>query len=248
MQFFHSSRLLLGAAIAIAGGALGLVACSGEWSTPVLARVFLVDGPSVQIDEENTPKGSPHFDRLIGAGSHWVLPTGKRAIIFLVPGIMATAANETELEIKELRLAKDGNETEFDMKGRKVGLRLLRGDLIVSVAVEESRIDVQIETGNGILAVESGSLLEVRTRADRIHIACLRGKIQLETRKMGKVAPLRAGYWCDWRGGEAFPGEPVAATANLQIQKQFDAAFDAETSMRKLLLAEQQSVPKWRHP
>src|SRR5437870_2580945 len=67
----------------------------------------------------------------------WVYPGEKittsadaRLELLLLPGVLVALARDTEIEIQELRLARDGDETIRPMTSREAKLRLLRGALV----------------------------------------------------------------------------------------------------------------------
>jgi len=175
------------------------------------------------------------------------VPRGLKATVAFTPGIMATLFNSAQIVIDKLRLAKDGNETGFDLMEREVEFRLLRGSLIALVPSDGLITRFRIRTDSEIVAAGPGSLFYAEKSEAAIHVVCIRGEIALLA-KNGARTVVPPGKWCDWKKGEGEPTQEQATAAGAQTQQETAAGLEAEAAMLTLLLAEQKSVPRWRHP
>jgi hypothetical protein len=248
----HRTRSLLLAAIvtriAIGCSLILFIGCSGRSSTSGVAEILsLEEMPPSDSANVAAPKRPIGTNRYILPGAMWQVPPGLRATVAFTPGIMVTLFNSAQIVIDKLRLAKDGNETGFDLMEREVEFRLLRGSLIALVPSDGLMSHFRIRTDIGILAAGPGSLFYLEESEAGIHIACIRGDVALLGKNAASLV-VSPGKWCDWKKGEAEPTQLQAAAASSQAQQEIAAALEAEAAMQTLLLAEQKSVPHWRHP
>lgn len=72
-------------------------------------------------------------DSCLFPGTTIELPANGQVDLMLLPGILVEATGESEIEITQLLLARDGDETIHPMKRREATLRLTRGALCISV-------------------------------------------------------------------------------------------------------------------
>ena len=75
----------------------------------------------------------------IHPGETVAVSAGGRLELLLLPGVLVELTGNTEIEIKQLRLARDGDETIGPMTAREAKVRLVRGTLIGSVGHAQMR-------------------------------------------------------------------------------------------------------------
>lgn len=221
--------------------------CSGPGNTSTVAKIVSLEETSAADRANVTTPNRPAMDQFLALGETWQVPAGKTATIAFAPGIMAALFNSSEIVIHKLRLAKDGHETGFDLMEREVEIQLLRGSLFGLVSSDGLKSDFRIRTELGILAAKPGSLFCMGKSEALLHVACIRGDIELVA-KTGARQAVPPGKWCDWRKGEAAPTELQPSAASAQAQQETAEALEVEAAMQAWLLAEQKSVPRWRHP
>jgi len=205
---------------------------SGCWrgvSREVLASVLLVQGDVAYQGTEEDP--STPLTLETNPGPRSVLRTSGtgRADIALVPGALLQMSAASELRIEELRVAKDGNETEDGMRERAARVRLNRGSIrIVIDRKDESDLHFAVATGDVTLNANESCVWYVRVADGKTRVTCARGKAYA---RIGSSKPtiVEAGYFAEWPAGSVgVAGEDAAA------QIDFRAALEAEQRLRQL--------------
>ena len=74
-----------------------------------------------------------------------------RVDLMLLPGVLVELAGAGEVEITQLRLVRDGDETIHPMVARDAKIRLHRGTLIASVGLAQTDSHLFVETPDGTL-------------------------------------------------------------------------------------------------
>lgn len=224
-------------------------ACSGHRGTSVLGEVLAVeDDPA----SSSTAPGEQTEARLktaqtISAGEHLRVPPGKIVTICFVPGVIAAAFDAAEIEVEDLRIGKDGNETDNDIKSREAHFRLNFGSLTVSLDSKGIAMSphLSIATAAGTLSADFDALFYIKSDPNHAEVTCVRGEIDLQDNNARNLVTIRAGQWCAWRKGEL--PEPQPVTSSPQTRKEI-TALQAEKKMAALFMAKQNSGPPWARP
>src|SRR5438128_1399680 len=110
----------------------GLTSCYGDGITrQVAARVLSMHGPVVfGIDEQSdfrpvTPESRIHDGDIVRTSD------GALLNLALIPAALTQMSSNSEIKVEELRISKDGNQTEGGMRDRSARIRLNRGKITV---------------------------------------------------------------------------------------------------------------------
>ena len=154
--------------------------------------------------------------------SSWVHPgeriataAGARLDLMLVPGVLVEMAGETEIEIEQLRLARDGNESINPMTSREAKIRLRRGTLIGAVGQSQKRSKMIVQTNAGTLTAFGLRTFRIEADETRTRIMSVRGKAIFEPADGGALVRVEAGYFAEW---PATPAKPQAALSDPGAQ------------------------------
>jgi hypothetical protein len=144
----------------------------------------------------------------------------------LLPGILVELTEETQIEVVELHLSKDGDETIDPLKSREAKLRLSRGTLLVSVGRAQAHAQVFVETNAGVFSAGSGRAFRVVVSGDRMRIMCVRGIVNFAAAPDRPPINIGAGYFAEWPGAltpraaaEAGPKPQAEVTEILRQEK-----------------------------
>lgn len=236
-KLFHT-----GCRIVLLFGLVSIAALSsGCWrgvSREVLASVLLVQGDVVYqgtVEDPSTPltlETNPSARSVLRTSG-----TG-RADLALVPGALLHISGDSEVRIEELRLTKDGNETEDGMRERAARVRLNRGSVsIVFDRRDESDVRFAIVTPDATITVDSDCVCRVAVAKGQTRLTCARGKAYARA-EGAETAVVKAGYFGEWPNG-------TTATAAEDPRAQIDVAeaIEAERTLREL-----QAVQSKRRP
>jgi hypothetical protein len=205
---------------------------SGCWrgvSRQVLATVLAFDGDVAYQGSEQAPSQPVTLETSPGSGSVLRTSSGGRAELVLVPGALLHIASNSEVRMEELRLTKDGNETEDGMRERAARISLGHGSVsIVFERRDESEMRFAIVTPNATINVDSDCVFHVAVEKGRTRLTCARGKAYAQTGG-AETSVVKAGYFGEWPNG-------TAATAAEDPRAQIDVAdaFEAERILREL--------------
>ena len=219
-------------------------ACSDQRGTAVLGEILAVE------DDEASPSTAPGEKaetqlrpaKTISSGEHLQVTRGKVVTICFLPGVMAAASDSAEIEVEDLRIRKDGNETDEAIKSREVRLRLDLGSLTVSLDSKNIAVlpYLSIATAAGTLSADFDALFYIKSDPHHTEVVCIRGEIDLHDNNARNLATLRTGQWCDWKKGEVPQLQRVTSS---QTQKEVAAAREAEKKMATLFMTKQHPGP-----
>jgi hypothetical protein len=115
----------------------------------------------------------------------------------LLPGLLVEIDGPADLQVTDLTLKRDGNETIHPMRLRQAKVRLERGTMVGCVGRSQTRSRLFIDTPAGTFSAGSGCTFKVETSEDKIPVICVRGKIHFALRKDGARLQIPAGYFAD---------------------------------------------------
>lgn len=211
------------AACFIALGVINLGGCPGAVTRPVLAVILSVSGSAEWAADAAAPVWPIEDAAAPGAGSVVRTRSGELQI-GLVPGALIYLSAETELQIKELTVTKDGNDTEDRLRNRVARIRLNRGSVAVLL---DSPARFTVETSQVTIKVPPGGLIRLTTTPGVTRLTCVRGKIYLEGQT--SLASIDAGNTQTWPSGQT--PRPAADDGNAQTD--VTEALRAETQLRQ---------------
>ncbi len=203
-------------------------ACSEGRSHEVLAAVLRLRGPVVY-----DPKGGDNFRALVpgglfGVGSSIQAPGGAELDVALLPGIFLHVKGEALFVINELRLTKDGNETDGGATNRETHLRFIRGKATIAVHLEDDMIgQLTVRAGSVLINANSDGLFALYIGPARTRVICIRGKLYAGT--TGPLSTIPEGTFQDWPATQDRP-RLVQTESDAQAQSN-----DATKTERELL-------------
>ena len=182
-----------------------------------------------------TPQVSPGTGDLIQA------PASSQARLCLLPNLLVQIDRAAELEIRQLTITKDGNETGNAILARSAAVRLVKGRMFVSHVWGEAMARFTVETPNGQLIVISNALFCIETEPEKTRITCASGLIDFQPKGSPTSTRISAG----------FVGETSGGTLNLNpadtdplAQESLLDALQAEQKLRELASARRNVLPR----
>jgi hypothetical protein len=127
----------------------------------------------------------------------------------LIPAALAQMSSNSEIKIEELRISKDGNQTDGGMRSRSARIRLNRGKITV-LFTRRDRIGAlfALSTPSVTITADSDCLFCVQSDGTTTRLTCVRGNVYTSSGAQPSVA-IGAGYFQQWPSGRA---EPMAAS------------------------------------
>jgi hypothetical protein len=134
----------------------------------------------------------------------------------LIPGALANLSGDSEIDIQELKITKDGNDSAGGMRDRTGRIRLNRGKIIV-LFIPSDRLASQFVITASELTIkpDSACLFCVRSDGATTRVTCAKGNINVSAEAHPPVA-VAAGYFQEWPNKRAKP-VPAADDATAQI-------------------------------
>jgi len=151
--------------------------------------------------------------------------------LMILPGLLVELESESEIEIIDLRLKRDGYETTLPMRARRAKLRLLHGALSASVGRDPHHPRLMIETPVGTLSAASGRTFRLETTQDKIRVLSIRRKINFESRD-GRSMQVQAGYSAEWP--PTATGPQAAWQLGPDAQNRLNQVLETEKNLLRL--------------
>ena len=224
---------------------LALFSCTRGVSRQAKAVVLSAEGSAmVERDGGGTSQSVAIGSQLSVSD---VIETGEdgRLRLRLLPGLLAALGNNSQLQIEELRVAKDGNAMVDAMLLRKAQLRLSRGllDAVVQKA-DAASATLIVDTPFGLVNASGGCVCRITVADQRARILCVRGTLQIQASN-GSPTVVDAGFFVDWPA----PADAVlAADSNGEVQSDVVGALDKVQELLTLQSREVFSPAPWRRP
>jgi FecR-like protein len=202
--------------------------CSKEITRSTVPVVFFLKGNVVFGNAERndfqqvTPKSKIHSGDVVRTSD------GASINLGLIPGAFIQLSGNSEIKIEDLRLTKDGNETDEHMVDRRASIRLNRGRIVtLFMQSEKTASDFGVTTDQIALKPDSDSLFSVWTDGARSRATSARGDVSASA---DAQPPLKigAGYFSQWPTASK---EPIAASADANAQMDIKTALEAEPEL-----------------
>ena len=193
-----------------------LASCRPLFQRQVSSAVLSLEGSAEGTLEKKTFRLTPND--WVHPGEKIATAPGSRLDVMILPGILVELGGETEIEITQLRIARDGDETIRPMTAREGSLRLLRGTLVASVGQSQMRSRIFIQTTAGDLTAFDLRTFKIQFDGDRARLMSIRGKVTFKPAGGGAPVKINAGYFAEW----------PATSATPHAVAQFDFAVQAE--------------------
>jgi hypothetical protein len=224
-----------------------LSACGRNDGEPVLGFVFQVEGTA-----ESHVRTEPDRSRPLSAGSYFAAGAGIRllaessAALCLTPGIYLRCFGPARVEIEDLRVSKDGDETGNSMIMRRAAVRLSDGRFHFFLPrAGSARAELKIETEAGTIIANPGALFFVARKGESIRVLCVRGVVNWENAQAVSTS-IVAGYYGERKlAGNAEPAV-IAASEDAEAQNEVIAALDSAETLSELETNLRNAPAPWR--
>ncbi len=209
---FLAPALLLVLCCALVNG------CSKGISRATAATVLSVKGTVVFGNAEQNDFQPVTLKSQIHDGNTVRTPEGASIDLALVPAALAQVSANSEIKIEELRITKDGNQSDGGMRDRNARIRLSQGKITVLFSQsDKSASQFSISSRQVTISGDSDCLFRIQTDDTTTRVTCGRGKIYASVGAQPPVT-IGAGYFQQWPSTRS---EPVAAaddeTAQIDI-------------------------------
>ena len=202
--------------------------CSKGITRSTAATVFFIRGNVVFGSAKRndfqpvTPGSKIHTGDIVRTSE------GASVNLGLIPGAFVQVSGNSEIQIEELRVTKDGNETAGGMLNRRASIRLTHGRIISLFSHSDTSVsEFAVTTGQVTLRPDSDCLFSVRTDAATTKVACGRGEVNAFADADPSVK-IAAGYFFQWPKASK---EPTAAIRDACAQMDIKTALDAELEL-----------------
>lgn len=215
---------------------LALASCGPGVSREVQAVVLSLDGPASVTHARNGRTDPIESHSRLSVGDLVKVSDQGHVRLQILPGILSAVKANSELQIEELRVAKDGNAMVNAMLVRKARLRLGHGLLDAVVEKKDATgATLIVDTSFGVVNAAGECVCRITVTDQRARILCLRGTLQVQPPN-GPVSSLEAGFYGDW---PADAEVAKRADANGEVQSDVVATLE---SMRELLVLQAREV------
>ena len=149
----------------------------------------------------------------------------------LIPAALTHVSANSEIKIEELRLTKDGNQTDGGMRDRSARIRLGEGSITILFSkTDQSASHFSIDAPQVRISADSDCLFRAETNDTRTRVTCGRGKIYAAAGARAPVT-ITAGYFQQWPS--ARPG-PLSAADDAIGQIDITESLEIGHQLRKL--------------
>ncbi len=223
-------RVPFACVIACLALSLGLASCRPLFRREVAGRILALEGNATgkrgAQEIALTSKG------LIYPGETISAHADARLDLMLVPGILVELIGDTEIEITELHLARDGDETIRPMTVRGAIMRVTHGTVVASVGEAQTDPRLIVATPQGTLTADAARTFRVDVAEGKTRILSVRRQVVI--RAAGAPAELKipAGYFATLPA--ATPNLRSAAEEDAEAQALLHATFEVEKRLLRL--------------
>lgn len=219
---------LVSFAIGLALFLLFATGCSRGITRATAAKVFFVNGDVVYGNGERNRFQPVTARSKIPGGATVRTAEGATINLALVPGAFIRLWGNSEIQIEELSLTKDGNQTAEGMLDRRARIRLNRGRLsILFSRSDRSGSHLAVGTKHATIVPDSDCLFTLWTDSSITRVTCGRGEVIASGERQLNIK-IAAGYFHQWPTAGK---EPIAATGEAGAQTDVMASFEAEKEL-----------------
>jgi hypothetical protein len=214
-------------AVSIAICSLLSIGCSKSISPATSATVLSVRGKVLFGNAQQNDFQPFTLKSRIHDGDTVRPAVGASLDLALIPGALAQLCGDSEIDIEELKITKDGNDTAGGMRDRTGRIRLNRGRIIVLFIPSDGLASQFVITASELtIKPDSACLFCVRTDVTTTRVTCAKGNINVSAEAQPPVT-IAAGYFQEWPNRRA---KPVAAADDATAQ--IDIADSLESGER----------------
>jgi hypothetical protein len=216
-------------ALSIATCSLLANGCSKSISRPTAATVLSVRGKVVFGNAERNDFQPVTLESRIHDGDTVRSSDSASLDLALIPGAFAQLSGDSEINIEELKITKDGNETAGGMRDRSARIRLSRGKIIVLFSPSDrSASQFAIKTRELTIKPDSDCLFCFQTDGTTTRVTCTKGNVKADAEAQPPVT-IAAGYFQRWPKKRA---EPVPAADDATAQIDITESLEAEERLQ----------------
>ena len=202
--------------------------CSKGITRSTAATVFFVRGKVVYGTANRNDFQPVTSKSKIHAGDTVRTSEDASVNLALIPGAFVQVSANSEIEIKELTVTKDGNETAGGILHRHASMKLTRGRLVGLFSHSDtSASEFYITTDHVTLRPDSDCLFSISRDNAATRVACGRGEVNAVAEAQSSVK-IAAGYFSQW---PTTSKEPSAAITDGVAQMDIRTALDVETEL-----------------
>ena len=214
--------------------------CSKGISRGTAATVLSVKGTVVFGSAEQTNFQPVTLKSRIHDGNTVRTSDGASIDLALVPAALAQVSGNSEIKIEQLRIVKDGNQTDGGMRDRSARIQLSQGKITVLFSrSDKSASQFFINSRQVTINADSDCLFRVLTDNTTTRITCVRGKIYASAGAQPPVI-IGAGYFQQWPSTHP---EPVAAADDETAQIDITDSLEIGNRWRELRAGWQNRLP-----
>jgi hypothetical protein len=190
--------------------------CSKNISRATAATVFFIKGQVLFGNAERNDFQPVTLKSRIHDGDTVRSSDGASLDLGLIPGALAQLSGDSEINIEELKITKDGNETAGGMRDRIGRIRLNRGKIIVLFTPSDGAAPQFVITAREVtIKPDSDCLFCVRTDGTTTRVTCARGNVNPSAAGQAPVS-IAFGYFQQWPKKRMEPA-PATDDATAQI-------------------------------
>jgi hypothetical protein len=230
----HGALLLL--------GLFAVSSCRPLSDRQIAGMVLTVEGEG-RLSRDAKTTGltkSQHFR----SGDGIAILANSRAELMILPGVLIELAGESEIEIQELNLERDGDETIQPMTARKAHIRLTRGRLIATVSLAPTESFLTVDTPAGSLTAGPDRTFMLKVNRAQTWVMSVRGETTFRAPGRTQDHKIAAGYFVNLPLLPAAPPQR-AANAGPEMQAQVVAILEVEKRLLLLLRQEGSAFRPW---
>jgi hypothetical protein len=202
--------------------------CSKEITRSTVAVVFSVKGNVVFGHAERNDFQPVSPKSRIHAGDVVRTSDGASINLALISGVFVQLTENSEINIEDLRLTKDGNDTADRMVNRRAWIRLNRGRIVCSFSQsDKTASDFGIATRQMTLRPASDCLFSIWTDGTTSRATCERGEVSASADAQPPLK-ITAGYFSQWPTASK---EPIAASSDAGAQMDITIALNVEPEL-----------------
>jgi hypothetical protein len=205
--------------------------CSEDVTRRTGATVFSLTGDVVFGTAEGNNFEPVTLRSRIYDGSIVRTSDGALLDLGLNAGALARIAGNSEIQIEELNISKDGNQTRGGVRSRSARVRVNRGKIIVLFSERgEGASQFAISAPTVTVTADSDCLFSVQRDDAATRVTCARGKVYAAGGERPPLA-IDSGYFQQW---PLTRPAPVAASENAAAQVEITDSLQAEDKLLKM--------------
>jgi len=214
--------------------------CSKGISRETAATVLSVKGTVVFGSAEQNNFQPVTLKSRIHDGNTVRTRDGASIELALIPAAFAQVSGNSEIKIEQLRIVKDGNETDGGMRDRSARIQLSQGKITVLFSrSNKSASQFFINSRQVTINADSDCSFRVLTDDTTTRMTCVRGKIYASAGAQPPVT-IDAGYFQQWPSTHP---EPVAAADDETAQIDITDSLEIGNRWRELRAGWQNRLP-----